>query len=81
MKNKKAEPISSKEFDKKFDGGEDVSAHIDWNKSTKRVPLDLTVDSIRELDAEAARVGVPRQALIKMWIRDRLDALKARKAG
>lgn len=76
MKNKKAKAIMTKEFDEKFERGEDVSEHIEWSKATRRVPLDLTPDTIRELDTEAARVGVPRQALIKLWIRDRLDQLK-----
>jgi len=81
MKNKKDESVSAKDFDEKFERGEDMTAHLDWSKATKRVPLELTLEAIRELDAEAARVGVPRQALIKMWLRDRLDTLKTRKVG
>lgn len=75
QKAKSKKKISTAEFDAKFDAGKDVSENIDWANATKRVPLDLPVATIKALDAEAERVGVPRQALIKMWIRDRLDAL------
>jgi hypothetical protein len=40
----------------------------------KRVNVDFTAGTVRRLDAEAARRGVTRQALIKMWVTDRLDA-------
>jgi hypothetical protein len=38
-----------------------------------RVGLNLPVEMIARLDREAKRRGVTRQALIKMWVSDRLD--------
>jgi hypothetical protein len=35
---------------------------------------------IESLDREAERLGVPRQSLLKLWIADRLEALKRRTA-
>ena len=71
--------ISAEEFDRKFDDGEDISAYVDWSKATrpgraiKRVNVDFPDAMVRRLDKEAARRGVTRQALIKMWLADRLD--------
>ena len=74
-----AEMISSEEFDRRFDNGEDMADHIDWSKATrpghdaKRVNVDFPQWMVARLDAEARRRGVTRQALIKMWLADRLD--------
>lgn len=38
-----------------------------------RVGFDLPQRMVAKLDAEAKRRGVTRQALIKMWLSDRLD--------
>ena len=71
--------ISAAEFDAKFDAGEDVSDYMDWDSARrpglekKRVNVDFTDAMVRRLDVEAERRGVTRQALIKMWIADRLD--------
>jgi CopG antitoxin of type II toxin-antitoxin system len=71
--------ISAEEFDRKFDDGEDISDYVDWSKATrpgraiKRVNVDFPDAMVRRLDEEAARRGVTRQALIKMWLADRLD--------
>ena len=81
MKTKKR--ISAKEFDRKFDNGEDISAYLDYSKvMTKeeflahRVNVDLPGWAVSELDREARRVGVSRQAIIKTWLVQKLDALK-----
>lgn len=48
----------------------------------KRVNVDFPVDMLRRLDDEAKRIGINRQALVKMWLNDRLDALdEKRKAS
>lgn len=73
--------ITAEEFDRKFEAGEDVSDHIDWDSGTKRFNLDLPIWAIRELDVEATRRGIARQALIKGWIIDRLDKLRKEKAS
>ena len=71
--------MKSKEFDKKFDEGVDVSEYLDFSKATrpgreqKRVNVDFPVWMIQSLDREAKRLGVPRQSVIKVWIADRLE--------
>jgi hypothetical protein len=71
--------MKAREFDKKFDAGEDVSSEVDWtrarrpNLALKRVNVDFPAWVIEALDREAHRLGVTRQALIKLWIAERLD--------
>jgi hypothetical protein len=73
--------ISAEEFDRLFDEGSDeIDQYLDWSKATrpgleiKRVNVDFPQWMIARLDIEAKRRGVTRQALIKMWLADRLDA-------
>jgi len=72
--------ISAEEFDRLFDEGSDeIDHYIDWSSArrpgleTKRVNVDFPQWMVAKLDAEAKRRGVTRQALIKMWLSDRLD--------
>jgi predicted DNA binding CopG/RHH family protein len=71
--------MKAKEFDKKFDAGEDVTKYLDRLKAKrpgheqKRVNVDFPVWMIESLDREASRLGVPRQSLIKMLIARHLD--------
>ena len=71
--------ISSREFDEKFDAGEDVSDFVDWskarrpNREVRRVNVDFPAWVVEALDREAARLGVTRQALVKLWIAERLE--------
>ncbi len=71
--------MKSKAFDKAFDEGEDVSGAIDWtqavrpNLAIKRVNIDFPTWIVEALDREAARLGVTRQALVKLWIAERID--------
>jgi len=71
--------MKAKEFDRKFDAGEDVTGHLDLSKIRKpvqeqrRVNVDFPIWMIQLLDKEAKRLGVPRQAIIKMWVAERLE--------
>ena len=71
--------MKADEFDKKFDEGEDVTKYLDVSKARrpgqeqKRVNVDFPTWMIRMLDKEAKRLGVPRQAIIKVWIGERLE--------
>jgi hypothetical protein len=55
--------MKAKEFDKRFDEGEDVSKHLDVSKTRrpvqdqKRVNVDFPVWMIHLLDKEAKRLG------------------------
>ncbi|MGN6849476.1 MAG: type II toxin-antitoxin system BrnA family antitoxin [Sphingomicrobium sp.] len=46
---------------------------IDDPNQRRRVGFNLPQWMVARLDAEAKRRGVTRQALIKMWLSDRLD--------
>lgn len=67
-----------KALDRAFDKGDDVSKYLDFSKATrpgreqKRVNVDFPIWMIQSLDKEAQRLGVPRQAVIKVWIAERL---------
>ena len=71
--------MKAREFDKKFDEGEDISQHLDISKARrpeqeqKRVNVDFPVWMIKLLDKEARRLGVPRQSIIKVWVAERLE--------
>jgi hypothetical protein len=71
---KKIKPITAKEFDEKFERGEDITPYLDFKKATvvKKVNVDFPVWMIDRLDREATKLNVSRQAVIKMWIHDRL---------
>ena len=70
--------MKTREFDKKFDDGDDVSDVIDWssakrlNTEIKRVNVDFPTWVVESLDRQANRLGITRQALIKVWIAERL---------
>jgi hypothetical protein len=76
----KRKTITTEEFDRKFDAGEDVTEHLDFSQATRpgraqrRVNVDFPVWMIQRLDREAKRLGVPRQSVIKVWIAERLEA-------
>ena len=70
--------MKAKEFDRKFDEGEDISQFLDVSKARrpeqeqKRVNVDFPIWMIQRLDKEAKRLGVPRQSIIKVWVAERL---------
>ncbi len=72
--------ITVEEFDRLFDEGSDeIAAFIDRSKGRMVYPKPLRVNvdfpplMVRDLDAVATVRGVTRQALIKMWLADKLD--------
>lgn len=67
-----AKKIKTKEFDEKFDRGEDVSEYLDTSSATKKVNVDFGVDFLNQLDAMAKKMSVTRQSLIKVWLHERL---------
>lgn len=75
--------IKTKEFDRKFDAGEDISEHLDWHSATRpnlqqrRVNVDLPEWMIGSLDREAKRVGVTRQSIVKVWLAERIKEEQA----
>jgi hypothetical protein len=71
--------IDVAEFERKFDDGEDISEYVDWSSAhrpglvAKRVNVDMPQHMVAKLDVHARKRGVTRQALIKMWLADRLE--------
>ena len=58
--------------------GEDVSAHFtNRHEAKQRVNIDFPLDLLRQIDAECARLGIPRQAWIKMACDERLRQVRA----
>jgi hypothetical protein len=71
--------MKASEFERAFETGEDIDAHVDWTKArrpnveTRRVNVDFPAWVVDSLDREARRLGVTRQSLIKTWIAERLS--------
>lgn len=68
----KAAPQTAEDLADAFDRGDDVSEHADMSKAVWKVNVDFPEWMVQALDVEADRLGVPRQALIKMWIDEKL---------
>ena len=72
--------MKARDFDRKFDAGDDVSRYLDLSKARRpgheqqRVNVDFPVWMVDSLDREASRLGVPRQSLIKMLIARHLQS-------
>ena len=71
--------MKAKSLDKKFDEGKDITKDLDLTKARrplqaqKRVNVDFPIWMIESLDKEAARLGVTRQSIIKVWLSERLQ--------
>ena len=76
--------MKAKDFDKKFNEGQDVSRYLDMSKARrpeqeqKRVNVDFPQWMVHSLDKEAKRLGVPRQSIIKVWVAERLGLQPSR---
>lgn len=78
--------MKAKDFDRKFDENqEDVLDNLDLssarrvNHEQKRINVDFPLWVVESLDREAARIGVTRQSIIKVWLVERLQAETANK--
>lgn len=78
--------MKAKDFDTKFDeGSDDIIDDLDVasarrvNQSQKRINVDFPAWVVESLDREAARIGVTRQSIIKVWLVERLRAESASK--
>lgn len=75
--------MKAKQLDRKFDNGEDITKYLDVSKAhrpeqeQRRVNVDFPIWMIQSLDKEAKRLGVPRQSIIKVWVAERLEKMKA----
>lgn len=64
------------------EGEEDIMEYLDLEsvevvypaREVRKINVDMPLWMVDALDREAKRVGVTRQAVIKMWLAERLDA-------
>jgi hypothetical protein len=78
-----AKAVTAEEFDRLADlpvddPAGDMTPYVDWSKARRpgrqvqRVNVDFPVDLLRSIDREARRIGVTRQAFIKLRMSDTL---------
>ncbi len=77
--------MKASKLDKKFDENqEDILEYFDTSKvrmikeEPKRVNIDFPVWMVQSLDKEAKHIGVSRQAVIKMWLAEKLQSLNTK---
>lgn len=71
--------MNAEELDQKFDDGDDILEYFDLTTlkrpglETQQVEIDFPQWMVEALDREAQRLGIQRQAVVKVWIAERLD--------
>lgn len=71
--------MKTSELDTMFDEGKDITSFLDLscarriNVEAKRVNVDFPAWMVSSLDEEARNIGVTRQAIIKLWLAERLE--------
>jgi uncharacterized membrane protein len=74
-----SETLPAARLDALHDKGADLSAHLDVararrpGREVQRVNVDFPLDLLNAIDLEARRIGVTRQAFIKLRIADTLQ--------
>ena len=80
-------PMTAEQLDEYFDNGGDITDLIDEssvvmpNAKTKRVNVDFPQWMLDEIDEQARLLAINRQAIIKMWLKERLDEERGRLAS
>jgi hypothetical protein len=70
--------VEIEEIAERAERGEDVSAHFTGQYHAKqRVNVDFPLNLLRQIDAECRRLGVTRQAWIKMTCDERIRQLES----
>ena len=78
QRTSKPKALPAATLDTMHDSGVDLSSRMDLAKATRpgravqRVNVDFPVDLLRDIDQEARRLGVTRQAFIKVRLADAL---------
>ena len=79
--------MKASELDKIFDENQDdILDYFDTskirmiNEEPKRVNIDFPSWMVQSLDKEAKHIGVSRQAVIKMWLAEKLKELNSQAA-
>lgn len=77
MNTSKRKKITASDFDAAFEKGE-VEEYLDLKSvkarfPTQRISIDFPKNILEEIDIEAAKIGVTRTSLIKMWVAEHLS--------
>jgi hypothetical protein len=80
--------MKASELDKIFDENQDdILEYFDTskikmiNEEPRRVNIDFPAWMVQSLDKEAKHIGVSRQAVIKMWLAEKLKDLNSTAAS
>lgn len=79
--------MTAEQLDEYFDNDGDITELIDEssvvmpNAKTKRVNVDFPQWMLDEIDEQAQLLAINRQAIIKMWLKERLDKERGRVAS
>lgn len=76
MKTSNTKHITAADFDLAFNQ-EDILDHLEvksvkTRQPVQRISIDFPKNMLEEVDVEAAKIGVTRTSLIKMWISQQL---------
>ena len=71
--------IRASDFDRAFEES-GIEEHLDFKTVKLRYPvqrinIDIPQEILDKVDREAARMGVPRTSLLKVWIAEHADRL------
>lgn len=79
--------LTAEDIDRMVDNGEDITPYIDMSSveqpgkpASRRLSLDIPEPQVARLDAAAARIGVPRKALINLACEEWLNREEERQA-
>ncbi|MGD0281912.1 MAG: CopG family transcriptional regulator [Dissulfurispiraceae bacterium] len=74
---------NTREFDERFDKGEDIHDLVDMSMATVihhakkvRITLDVAESLVKDIDDIRREIGVDRGALIKIWLHERVKKEK-----
>ena len=79
--------ISTEEFDRRFDEGEDLEEYFDMNSpiihradsdEPRRVNFNMPAWLVDELDADARHLATSRQSIVNMRLADYYESRRAR---
>jgi hypothetical protein len=78
--SKKTKEITTAEFDAIAERGGDLTPYMNFERAcvVRRVNVDFPDWMIKTLDREAERLNISRQAVIKMWLADRMGQRRSK---
>ncbi len=74
-----SQKTTKENLEDRFNSGQSVIDYFDLDTSIIRVNVDFPAWMVKALDEESKKRGVARQALVKMWIADKIESLQSPK--